>query len=212
MQKMTDFEGHTRTQPRTQRTIADLFEATAQLLENDGAERLTTNHIAARAGYSIGTLYRYFPSKLALIRAMVSQEIIVQESEVTAALKRLSSTVQCEDVVRIFIHAALHPFGGRHRVHAGAMQLLGAATELGGASDAGTGDNPQSSIDLAPEATLANITSEMKFTVTHAVTGVIEAAVRLRPELLASRDFEDQLVSMVLHLLNDGRCAKPDAQ
>ncbi len=124
MQKNVEFQGKIPTQLRAQRTVADLFEATAQLLEADGPERLTTNHVAARAGYSIGTLYRYFPSKLALLRAMASQEIHVQESKVQSALRGLAPKVGAEPIVRIFVRAVLHPFAGRHRVHAGVIRLL----------------------------------------------------------------------------------------
>jgi AcrR family transcriptional regulator len=207
MQKMPYFEGQTRTQPRAQRTVADLFEATAQLLDTGEPERLTTNHIAARAGYSIGTLYRYFPSKLALLRAMALREIVAKETEVWAALKGLSSAGHAEDAVRILVRAALHPFAGRHRVHAGVMRLLAAVAKPDAASVARTRDTPQRVIEVAPSAVLPGITNEMKFTAIHAVTGVIEAALRSRPELITSRDFEDQLVSLVLHLFND----KPDA-
>ena len=36
-----------------------IFEATAQLLENESLARLSTNRIAARAGFAVGTLYQF---------------------------------------------------------------------------------------------------------------------------------------------------------
>jgi AcrR family transcriptional regulator len=110
MQRKLDFAGQTPNQPRAQQTVADLFEATAQLLDADAPERLTTNHVAERAGYSIGTLYRYFPSKLALLRGMAAREISTQEAKVQAALKGLSSPIRNELVVRICVRAALNPY------------------------------------------------------------------------------------------------------
>jgi AcrR family transcriptional regulator len=214
MQRRPEFAGQTPTQPRAQRTVADLFEATAQLLDTDAPERLTTNHVAERAGYSIGTLYRYFPCKLALLRGMASREILTQQAAVQVALKGLSSPVRNELVVRIFVRAALKPFAGRHRVHAGVMRLLATAAEQSETSEAPASVTPQrlsEALFSAPQGLLPEISSETKFTMIHAVTGAVEAALRSKPELMTSRDFEDQLVGLVLYFLNtEQRCAQPD--
>jgi AcrR family transcriptional regulator len=61
-------------QSRAEYTVAVLLEAVACLLETDGAERLTTNRVAQRAGVSIGSLYQYFPGKDALIVALCQRE------------------------------------------------------------------------------------------------------------------------------------------
>jgi hypothetical protein len=54
----------------------------------------------------------------------------------------------------------------------------------------------------SPSAALPNFSSETKFTMVHAITGAIEAALRSKPELITSLEFEDQLVGLVLHFLN----------
>lgn len=59
------------TQARALRTLEILFEAATRILEREGESGLTTNRIAERAGYSIGTLYQYFPSKEAIVVALV---------------------------------------------------------------------------------------------------------------------------------------------
>jgi AcrR family transcriptional regulator len=68
-------------QKRAQLTIEAIFQATAKLVERDGMANLTTNKIAAKAGFSVGTLYQYFSSKDAIFRAMVqySREMVLQE-------------------------------------------------------------------------------------------------------------------------------------
>jgi AcrR family transcriptional regulator len=204
MQRKLDFAARTPTQPRSQRTVADLFEATAQLLDTDTPERLTTNRVAERAGYSIGTLYRYFPSKLALLRGMSAREILRQEATVQTALKGMSSPVRTEFVVRIFVRAALRPFAGRHRVHAGVIRLLATAAEPEGQTNT-TPLRLNAVLFSAPFAELPEISRETRFTMIHAVTGAIEAALRSKPELIASRDFEDLLVGLVLHFLDADR-------
>jgi len=54
-------------QSRAALTVDNILAATAQLLKQVGFERLTTNAVAELAGYSVGTLYHYFPCKEALI-------------------------------------------------------------------------------------------------------------------------------------------------
>ena len=49
-------------QPRAFEKIGLMFEAAIRILEDEGLDALTTNHVAARAGVSIGTLYQYFPN------------------------------------------------------------------------------------------------------------------------------------------------------
>lgn len=62
-------------QERSQRTVDYILEAAAQVFARSGYEATTTNHIAERAGVSIGTLYEYFPSKDALLVALVERHI-----------------------------------------------------------------------------------------------------------------------------------------
>ena len=71
------------TQARSQQTIQTLFKAAAQILDKDGEAGLTTNKVAAAAGFSIGTLYQYFPSKEVLVRAMAvkGQDLVLEALE-----------------------------------------------------------------------------------------------------------------------------------
>ncbi len=60
-------------QARAQDTVEALLQATAELLERGGYARLTTNHVAQRAGVSVGSLYQYFPNKEALCHALAER-------------------------------------------------------------------------------------------------------------------------------------------
>lgn len=53
--------------------VARLLNATAQTLAERGLDGTTTNHIAERAGVSIGSLYQYFPDKESLIEALLTR-------------------------------------------------------------------------------------------------------------------------------------------
>lgn len=76
------------TQERAQRTIETIFQATAQIVEGEGEGALTTNKVAKKAGFSIGTLYQYFPSKEAILLAMINRERRRVLDELQAMMKR----------------------------------------------------------------------------------------------------------------------------
>lgn len=60
-------------QERSRATVDALIEATARILVREGFEGASTNRIAAQAGVSIGSLYQYFPSKEALVAAVIDR-------------------------------------------------------------------------------------------------------------------------------------------
>jgi AcrR family transcriptional regulator len=53
-------------QARSQTTNDAVLQAAAHILEQRGWRGLTTNAVAQAAGVSLGSLYQYFPNKLAL--------------------------------------------------------------------------------------------------------------------------------------------------
>jgi AcrR family transcriptional regulator len=57
-------------QARSRATIAAILQAAAHILGERGWEGFTTNEVAGLAGVSIGSLYQYFPHKLALVEAV----------------------------------------------------------------------------------------------------------------------------------------------
>ncbi len=62
-----------RKAPRQQRsrvTVDVIVEAATRVLARRGWTRFTTNEIAAVAGVSVGSLYQYFPDKLAIAEAI----------------------------------------------------------------------------------------------------------------------------------------------
>jgi AcrR family transcriptional regulator len=61
------------SQTRSRATVDALVEATARILVRDSFDRASTNRIAAEAGVSIGSLYQYFPSKEALVAAVIDR-------------------------------------------------------------------------------------------------------------------------------------------
>ena len=61
------------SQGRSRATVDALVEATARILVREGFDKASTNRIAAKAGVSVGSLYQYFPSKEALVAAVMER-------------------------------------------------------------------------------------------------------------------------------------------
>ena len=61
------------SQNRSRALVDTLIEATARILAKEGFDQASTNRIAAKAGVSVGSLYQYFPSKEALVAAVMER-------------------------------------------------------------------------------------------------------------------------------------------
>ncbi|MEJ0098451.1 MAG: helix-turn-helix domain-containing protein [Pseudomonadota bacterium] len=70
-------------QARSRATIEVMLDAAAHILGERGWTGVTTNAVAERAGVSIGSLYQYFPNKLALVEAVRRRHL----DEVLAVLR-----------------------------------------------------------------------------------------------------------------------------
>ncbi|HEY8212019.1 MAG TPA: TetR/AcrR family transcriptional regulator [Myxococcaceae bacterium] len=62
-------------QARSRATVDAILAATAQVLVRDGYDRTSTNKVAEVAGVSIGSLYQYYPSKEALVAALIERHM-----------------------------------------------------------------------------------------------------------------------------------------
>jgi AcrR family transcriptional regulator len=71
-----------------------VLKAAAQVFARRGYAGATTNHIAERAGVSVGSLYEYFPSKDALLVALLDRHI--HEGE--AVLLRAAAEIAGRDL------------------------------------------------------------------------------------------------------------------
>ncbi|MCC2110423.1 MAG: TetR/AcrR family transcriptional regulator [Hyphomicrobiales bacterium] len=186
-------------QRRSEDTVEYIFEATAQILQDTDTDEFTTNHIARRAGFSIGTLYRYFPNKQAIMRGMAKREIGRQERRVVDALKA-SSDRSATDLIRLVARSALHPLGGRN--YARRHMLRAMVTDLDLVTMIYTVQRRLFDI-LGDMLVELDPTRYQKLPETRMVlaTGAFAGAVRLTvlnaPEQLETEEFEREFVAMI---------------
>ena len=94
------------SQQRSRATVDALVEATARILVSEGFDRASTNRIAEVAGVSVGSLYQYFPSKEALVVAVVerhNREIM----QVVGGVLGEIDTLPFEQAMRKLVAAAI---------------------------------------------------------------------------------------------------------
>lgn len=120
------------TQERSRATVDSLVEATARILVKEGFDKASTNRIAEVAGVSIGSLYQYFPSKEALVAAVVErhQQEIMQT--VRGELAQVS-TEPMDKAIRRFVAVAVqaHRLAPQlHRVLAEQIPRVGKLEKL----------------------------------------------------------------------------------
>ena len=99
------------SQARSRATVDALIEATARILVRESFDGVSTNRIADEAGVSIGSLYQYFPSKEALVAAVIDRhhEELMQVARGTLAQV---AALPLEQAVRKLVTVAI----AAHRV------------------------------------------------------------------------------------------------
>ncbi|TFC45862.1 TetR/AcrR family transcriptional regulator [Cryobacterium sp. TMT1-21] len=82
-----------RTEPIQQRSTArlsGLLDAAAVVVDEVGFDRITTAMVAERAGASIGTVYRYYPDRVAVLQALRERAVQRYRQRVADELKQSS--------------------------------------------------------------------------------------------------------------------------
>ena len=105
-------------QARAQRTVEVVLKAAAQVFARRGYAGATTNHIAERAGVSVGSLYEYFPSKDALLVALM--EAHVHEGEAVlqrAAAEIAGASLSLAEIIRHLVRAMVELHGRDRELH-----------------------------------------------------------------------------------------------
>lgn len=104
-------------QARSIETTNRLLDAAEALLEEDGLDAATVPAIAARAGVSVGVVYRRFPDKDTLLRAVWERFLDRQREQTSAILAACEGvTISIEDLVRGVIRSSLETYRKRRNI------------------------------------------------------------------------------------------------
>jgi AcrR family transcriptional regulator len=193
------------SQERSRRTVDALLEATARVLMKEGYDRASTNKIAAVAGVSIGSLYQYFPSKEALVAAVIdrhTQQVsqVMRNAVVKVAARPIE--VAAREFVSVAIDAhrvnpKLHGVLAEQTPRIGRLENVEAIGREAYALVRGYLEAHRDEIDVADPDLAA-------FVCVTAVEALTHAAVLRRPDLLTdekARRFVDDVTRLVVRYL-----------
>lgn len=188
-------------QARALDTIEVILQATAQILEREGRAALNTNHIAERAGISIGTLYQYFDNKHAILLEIARREIARDRTVVMQALLDAADGLPA-DPARTGIRALITSQKKQGKVRRAAFDALVAEGFSHFGAESAEAFQQVSQLITSRSAKLfpdgaRQPSPAMLFVISRAVTGVIRAAIVEESALLATTEFEDELVHLV---------------
>jgi AcrR family transcriptional regulator len=175
-------------QSRARDTVDVVLEAAAQVLEASGEAGFNTNAVAERAGVSIGALYRYFPDKAAILRALALRETDAHRDAVVAVVEGGKGEVAKD---RAIIRAFVGAFAGRTEARRIAVSAL-----LAQADHAELAARFAAAETGLTDAQGRPLTRVQAFVLSRAVHGALRAAVLEGVDFLASRAFEDELVRL----------------
>lgn len=191
-------------QERSKALVEAILDAAARILARDGREAANTNAIAREAGVSIGSLYQYFPSREAIIDALVHRHghrihaIVAGEGEpppadLEEAVTRIVAAVFAAHRLDPALHDALdHDFGHAHGGHSHPSTKSAVRERLAALPDAVRAEIRCADPELAPL-----VASEIAHTLAH--TALIHPT-----ELHDAAALEREAVQAVLAYLKGG--------
>ncbi len=181
-----------------QEIVEAILDAAAELLAHGGFAALTTNHLAERAGVSIGSLYHYFPNKEAIIARLAERLEVRAVQELEARRGELPEGAAKEQVVRTLTGTlAASGLGAAATRRALLMDVPRRWVESAMRTRA-THVHQLLSALLAKRETVREGDKElMAFVITHAVRGVVEGALMYRPELFERPELAEEISELV---------------
>jgi AcrR family transcriptional regulator len=192
-------------QKRSQLTIEAIFQATAQLAEREGIINLTTNKIAIKAGFSVGTLYQYFSSKDEIFRAMVeyARESVLQE--LSSYMYRIETKNSIQDIdpeqfFRQYIQICIKGFAFNKDEFQSIKRLcwLVETPEESGRTLQIMVDRLRACLKYIKHPYLSRMSPTRCYVLNRSLMGCLRSASLERFELENAREFEDVLVEMIL--------------
>lgn len=193
------------TQDRSKATVDALLAATARVLVKEGYDRASTNKIAEAAGVSIGSLYQYFPSKEALVAAVISRHTGEMMDVVRTSMVRVAGLPIPEaarELVKVMIDA--HRIEPKlHRVLVEQIPRVGNMEDVEKLDEEATmlvrayleGHKGEIAVDDLEIAAFLCVAS---------VEALTHAAVLRRPALLDNPRFVEEVASMITRYLTTG--------
>lgn len=176
-----------------------IIEAGRRILEAEGPGALTTNRIAERAGISIGSLYRYFPNKEAVIAAICGGETERDVAEIRAAERWPIDELPLREALAAIVdyqiarHQRLLALGTdvyrSHQSEFSLSQRMGSDEVVG---------HMRALLHRHREAVHARDLDQAAFLIARGLSAIVRRTLEEQPERLLQAEFRDELVDLAV--------------
>jgi AcrR family transcriptional regulator len=184
-------------QARSRAVVDAIVQATVELAAERGLENVSTDHIAARAGVSVGSVYQYFASKHVAIAEAIGRRAREGHDAMVAQLEVLA-TMSLEDSIALAVAFLVRWFAGDARTYAELFRHVGPAAsraELRAQLDRVV-DATAFLLARHPERLAGRDPALLAYVMSVACTRVVEDALVHRREALEDGALERELVAM----------------
>jgi AcrR family transcriptional regulator len=101
---------HAPKQARSQQSLRRLIDAAREILNEDGLEAATIPRIAERAGLSVGSVYRRFPDKDALLREICVQYFLDKHEFLSRLAEQIPPDASLADIIQGMAQGMMRSF------------------------------------------------------------------------------------------------------
>jgi AcrR family transcriptional regulator len=192
-------------QTRSSATVEAVLGAAAEAFASEGFAAANVNRIAARAGVSVGSLYQYYPSKEALLVALIERHTDASLVALEHALDQarpLPLAAGVRHVVAAMVDAhrgPLHEFLARELDEIGRLELVQRAIDVRAGRAVVAFLSARHEEINVPDVELA------AFLLVRAVDLLTHAVVVDRPAALGNEALVDELTALVVGYLSTDR-------
>lgn len=181
-------------QARSKMTVEAIIEAAAYILIEQGWDNLTTNAVAERAGVNIGSLYQYFPNKLAIAAEVQRSHVARVRQIVLDALPELTRQPSPRAALTVLVRALLQAQNTAPEMHRAIAEELPRSVFC----EADPGPLEQALTEaLAPMMTNVPDPQQAVRILFVATRAIIHEATLYRPEMGRHPGFVDEVVCLL---------------
>jgi AcrR family transcriptional regulator len=189
-------------QARAQATVEAIIKATARVLIDEGYDHASTNRIAYAAGVSIGSLYQYFPSKEALVVALVEDH----QQHMREALDHVLGSerpLTLEGRARLLVRGMIRAYRVNMQLHDVLCQevpKVGELKKVYGFEQHLTEACRRELFSVRDRLRLGDVERAV-FMLVHAIPSVVRASVQADPTGLNDHTLADDLTDLIVRYL-----------
>jgi len=181
-------------QTRSKETVDVILQSVAMLVSEGKAENLTTIKIAERAGVSVGSVYQYFPGKIAIFSSLIEWHL-KRELELVRSTLGSIGTHHLSESISSYVDAIFEVRRKHLVLERGLMKFFFSFGDVEFISriDEMLIREIELTLDRAASSGLIYKGPATAFVITHAFRSVFMAATLEKPELYQGNDLRHEL-------------------